>query len=136
MSPGDYPKQFYKINNPAKTILIVFALCTFFFSNTCKVTTEGPRIAEPAELLPDSVYISLLANMQLIQVWNSSSDTMALDSLKQKLFSTFGVDEQRFLDSHRYYQSDFEGQRARLDSVKILIETEKRRIQEYEYNSQ
>ena len=108
----------------------------FFFSNTCKVTTEGPRIAEPAELLPDSVYISLLANMQLIQVWNSSSDTMALDSLKQKLFSTFGVDEQQFLDSHRYYQSDFEGQRARLDSVKILIETEKRRIQEYEYNGQ
>lgn len=136
MSPRDYPKQFYKTNNPAKTILIVFALCTFFFSNTCKVTTEGPRIAEPAELLPDSVYISLLANMQLIQVWNSSSDTMALDSLKQKLFSTFGVDEQQFLDSHRYYQSDFEGQRARLDSVKILIETEKRRIQEYEYNSQ
>lgn len=136
MSPGDYSKKFYKINNPAKTILIVFALCTFFFSNTCKVTTEGPRIAEPAELLPDSVYISLLANMQLIQVWNSSSDTMALDSLKQKLFSTFGVDEQQFLDSHRYYQSDFEGQRARLDSVKILIETEKRRIQEYEYNSQ
>ena len=136
MSPGDHPKQFHKINNPAKTILIVLALCTLFFSTTCKVTTEGPRIAEPAELLPDSVYIPLLANMQLIQVWNSSSDTMALDSLKQKLFSTFGVDEQRFLDSHRYYQSDFEGQRARLDSVKILIETEKRRIQEYEYNGQ
>ena len=136
MSPRDNPKQLYKINNPAKTILIVFALCIFFFSNTCKVTTEGPRISEPAELLPDSVYISLLANMKLIQVWNSSSDTMALDSLKQKLFSTFGVDERRFLNSHRYYQSDFEGQRARLDSVKILIETEKRRIQEYEYNGQ
>ena len=136
MSPGDYLKKFHKINNPAKTILIVFALCTFFFSTTCKVTTEGPRIAKPAELLPDSVYIPLLANMQLIQVWNSSSDTMALDSLKQILFGTYGVNEQRFLNSHRYYQSDFEGQRARLDSVKILIETEKRRIQEYEYNSQ
>ena len=134
MSPGDHPKQFHKINNPAKTILIVLALCTLFFSTTCKVTTEGPRIAEPAELLPDSVYIPLLANMQLIQVWNNSSDTMALDSLKQILFGTFGVDEQQFLASHRYYQSDFESQLARLDSVKILIETEKRHIQEYEYN--
>ena len=46
------------------------------------------------------------------------------------------IPEQQFLESHRYYQSDFEGQRARLDSVKILIETEKRRIQEYKYSSQ
>ena len=136
MSPRDHPKQFNKMINAARTIVKVFALCTFFFSTTCSVTTEGPRIAEPVELLPDSVYIPLLANIQLIQVWNSSSDTMALDSLKLILFSTFGVNEQRFLNSHRYYQSDFEGQRARLDSVKILIETEKRRIQEYEYNSQ
>ena len=136
MSSRDHPKQFSKIINAARTIVKVFALCTFFFSATCSVTTEGPRIAEPAELLPDSVYIPLLANIQLIQVWNSSSDTMALDSLKQLLFVTFGVNEEQFLDSHRYYQSDFEGQRARLDSVKILIETEKRRIQEYEYNSQ
>ena len=136
MSPKDHLKQFNKIINAARNIVKVLALCTLFFSATCTVTTEGPRIAEPAELLPDSVYIPLLANMQLIQVWNSSSDTMALDSLKQILFSTFGVNEQQFLNSHRYYQSDFEGQRARLDSVKILIETEKRRIQEYEYNSQ
>jgi len=135
MSPRDHFKQFNKKINAARNIVKVLALCTLFFNATCTVTTEGPRIAEPAELLPDSVYIPLLANMQLIQVWNNSSDTMALDSLKQILFGTFGVDEQQFLASHRYYQSDFESQLARLDSVKILIETEKRHIQEYEYNS-
>tara|TARA_B100000900_G_scaffold384798_1_gene373935 strand:- start:758 stop:1168 length:411 start_codon:yes stop_codon:yes gene_type:complete len=136
MNPRCHPKKFNKIINATRTIGKVFALCTFFFSATCTVNTEGPRIAEPAKLLPDSVYIPLLANIQLIQVWNSSSDTMAIDSIKQILFVTFGVDEQQFLESHRYYQSDFEGQRARLDSVKILIETEKRRIQEYKYSSQ
>tara|TARA_B100000963_G_scaffold360259_2_gene390476 strand:- start:220 stop:630 length:411 start_codon:yes stop_codon:yes gene_type:complete len=135
MSQGNHPRQLHNINNSAGTIVIVLALCTSFFTATCTVTTQGPRIVEPAVLLPDSVYIPLLANIQLIQVWNSSSDTMALDSLKQILFETFGVEEQQFLDSHRYYQSDFEGQRARLDSVKILIETEKRYIQEYKYNS-
>lgn len=81
------------------------------------------------------MYIPLLANIQLMQVWNSSSDTMALDSVKNELFRVFKVSEQQFLESHRYYQSDFEGQRVRLDSVKVLIETEKRRVQEYEQNN-
>ena len=49
---------------------------------------------------------------------------------------TFKVSEKQFLDSHRYYQSDFEGQRVRLDSIKVLIETEKRRVQEFRRNNE
>ena len=116
--------------------IIMLAMISSFFSTSCSVTTEGPRITEPTQLLPDSVYIPLLANIQLMQVWNKSTDTLDLDSVKKDLFRTFKVSEKQFLDSHRYYQSDFEGQRVRLDSVKVLIETEKRRVQEFERNNE
>ncbi len=136
MSLRELPEQLHKPNNPVGMTIIMLAMISSFFSTSCSVTTEGPRITEPTQLLPDSVYIPLLANIQLMQVWNSSSDTMALDSVKKDLFRTFKVSEKQFLDSHRYYQSDFEGQRVRLDSVKVLIETEKRRVQEFERNNE
>ena len=96
-----------------------------FFTAHARSIPKAPGFSQPAKLLPDSVYIPLLANIQLMQVWNSSTDTVALDSIKQALFESFGVDEKQFLNSHRYYQSDFEGQRTRLDSVKILLKPKK-----------
>lgn len=135
MSLSQLPEQARNTRYPMKSLITGLMIAGAFFYSSCSVSTEGPRISEPAQLLPDSVYIPLLANIQLMQVWNSSTDTVALDSIKQALFTSFGIDEKQFLDSHRYYQSDFERQRTRLDSVKILIETEKRRIQEFERNS-
>ena len=135
MSLRELPEQLHKPNNPVGMTIIMLAMISSFFSTSCSVTTEGPRITEPTQLLPDSVYLPLLANIQLMQVWNKSTDTLDLDSVKKDLFKTFKVSEKQFLDSHRYYQSDFEGQRVRLDSVKVLIETEKRRVQEYEQNN-
>ena len=136
MSLGKLPEQLHKPNNPVGMTIIMLALISSFFSTSCSVTTEGPRITEPTQLLPDSVYIPLLANIQLMQVWNKSTDTLDLNSVKKDLFRTFKVSEKQFLDSHRYYQSDFEGQRVRLDSVKVLIETEKRRVQEFRRNNE
>ena len=136
MSLGKLPEQLNKTNNPVSITIIILTMISSFFSTSCSVTTEGPRITEPIHLLPDSVYIPLLANIQLLQVWNNSTDTLDLESVKKDLFSTFKVSEKQFLDSHRYYQSDFEGQRVRLDSVKVLIETEKRRVQEFRRNNE
>ena len=136
MSLGELPKQHYKTNNLVGITILMLAMISCFFNTSCSVTTEGPRITEPTQLLPDSVYIPLLANIQLMQVWNNSTDTLDLDSVKKDLFRTFKVSEKQFLDSHRYYQSDFEGQRVRLDSIKVLIETEKRRIQEFRRNNE
>ena len=136
MSLGELPEQHYKPNNPFGITILMLAMISCFFSTSCSVTTEGPRITEPTQLLPDSVYIPLLANIQLMQVWNNSTDTLDLDSVKKDLFRTFKVSEKQFLDSHRYYQSEFEGQRARLDPVKVLIETEKRRVQEFRRNNE
>tara|TARA_E500000178_G_scaffold61716_2_gene58435 strand:- start:13 stop:432 length:420 start_codon:yes stop_codon:yes gene_type:complete len=136
MSLGELPEQHYKTNNRFGITILMLAMISCFFSTSCSVTTEGPRITEPTQLLPDSVYIPLLANIQLMQVWNNSTDTLDLDSVKKDLFRTFKVSEKQFLDSHRYYQSDFEGQRVRLDSIKVLIETEKRRVQEFRRNNE
>ena len=136
MSLRELPEQLHKPNNPVGMTIIMLALISSFFSTSCSVTTEGPRITEPTQLLPDSVYIPLLANIQLMQVWNKSTDTLDLNSVKKDLFRTFKVSEKQFVDSHRYYQSDFEGQRVRLDSVKVLIETEKRRVQEFRRNNE
>ena len=136
MSLRELPEQLHKPNNPVGMTIIMLAMISSFFSTSCSVTTEGPRITEPTQLLPDSVYIPLLANIQLMQVWNKSTDTLDLNSVKKDLFRTFKVSEKQFLDSHRYYQSDFEGQRVRLDSVKVLIETEKRRVQEFRRNNE
>ena len=136
MSLRELPEQLHKPHNPVGMTIIMLAMISSFFSTSCSVTTEGPRITEPTQLLPDSVYIPLLANIQLMQVWNKSTDTLDLNSVKKDLFRTFKVSEKQFLDSHRYYQSDFEGQRVRLDSVKVLIETEKRRVQEFRRNNE
>ena len=136
MSLGELPEQHYKTNNRFGITILMLAMISCFFSTSCSVTTEGPRITEPTQLIPDSVYIPLLANIQLMQVWNNSTDTLDLDSVKKDLFRTFKVSEKQFLDSHRYYQSDFEGQRVRLDSIKVLIETEKRRVQEFRRNNE
>ena len=125
------PKQARNTSFPVKSFITVLIISGAFFAHARSLKAPG---FHKTKLLPDSVYIPLLA-IQLMQVWNSSTDTVALDSIKQTLFKSFGVDEKQFLNSHRYYQSDFEGQRTRLDSVKILIETEKRRIQEFERDS-
>lgn len=136
MSLEELPKQLHTTNNPVGITILMLAMISTLFSTSCAVTTDGPRITEPTQLLPDSVYIPLLANIQLLQVWNNSTDTLDLNLVKKDLFRRFKVSEKQFLDSHRYYQSDFEGQRVRLDSVKVLIETEKRRVQEFERNNE
>ena len=136
MSLEELPEQLHKTNSPMGITIIMLAIMCSIFNTACSVTTEGPRITEPNQLLPDSVYIPLLANIQLMQVWNNSTDTLDLDSVKNDLFRTYNVSEKQFLESHRYYQSDFEGQRVRLDSVKVLIEKEKRRVQGFERNNE
>ncbi len=92
---------------------------------------QGARLDAPNTLLEDFVYIPLLAEMQLLQVWSTSTDTLDLEAIKRDVFNRYGVKEVDFEQTHRYNQSDYTRQRARLDSVKLLIEAEKRRIQGY-----
>lgn len=102
--------------------LVVFTACE---------PKNGPRIAAPETLLDDSLYIPLLAEMQLLQVWSTTADSVNLEDLKKEVFKQYGISEYDFEQTHRYNQSDYQRQRARLDSVKLLIEAEKRRIQGY-----
>lgn len=85
----------------------------------CEEESIFPR---PADLLAEDDYITIFIELQLFDAFIQSADsTGKVDSLKTELFSYYQISEERFLNSHRYYQSDMDAQNVRIDSAVAII---------------
>ncbi|MGM0506277.1 MAG: DUF4296 domain-containing protein [Bacteroidota bacterium] len=111
----------------ALTLLALFVLPLL----SCERETPPPE-----DLLEESLYLDLTAElyltMQLIQLRELYEKE---DSLRQLVFDHYGVSAEQFQKSHRYYQSDIEGQLIRLDSLRARFDREERLINEHRMDS-
>lgn len=73
----------------------------------------------PSDLLPEKTYINLMVELQLLKSYQERqrSDSTNADSLRNAIFKKYGASEQRFSESHRYYQEDIEAQRERISQA-------------------
>lgn len=87
--------------------------------------SEQEQIPRPDNLIEEGTYIQLLVELQLLDaIAYTSSDSLNLDSLKTEIFTHYLVDEERFLSSHKYYQSKPEEHVVRLDSALNILKRE------------
>lgn len=80
--------------------------------------SEDPVYSPPSDLLPESIYLEVMIDLQLFNALVQSADSVVnQDSLRLELFEHYQVDEERFLESHAYYQSRPMEHKIRLDTV-------------------
>lgn len=91
-------------------------LCFVLLGIAC---SNNDHIAEkPDNLLNEEKYVDLLFEMQMLKVlqyYFPPQDTV--DSLKRAIFDQYEVEEDSFIESHRYYQSHLDEQLERVDKV-------------------
>lgn len=86
----------------------------------------------PDNLVAEGTYINLLVEMQLIQTHrNAQPDSVNVDSLKKLVYQKYKVDEEQFLESHRYYQKQVDEQIKRVNTVIDILKKEKQKTQAY-----
>lgn len=108
-----------------RTILIAGLISLSLLS--CERDTTPPE-----GILDESLYLDLTAElylaMQLVELREIYEEE---DSLRQLVFEHYGVSAEQFLNSHRYYQADIDGQLIRLDSLQARFDREERRLNEH-----
>lgn len=96
----------------------------------------GRETTPPKGILEESLYLDLTAElyftMQLIELQENYEQE---DSLRQLVFEHYGVSADQFRKSHRYYQSDIDGQLIRLDTLRARFDREVRRLNEHQAGS-
>ncbi len=84
----------------------------------------------PENLLPEDTYIQLLGELYLAHNLRDLDieNIQMTDSVRQELFSKYGVTREQFTESHHYYQRDLNGQIRRVDKLRNLIRDEAKHI--------
>ncbi|MDR8392179.1 DUF4296 domain-containing protein [Aliifodinibius sp. S!AR15-10] len=109
------------MNNTFRTWLLLFPLVALLAG-----CIEKPKNPKPENLIPEDDYIDLLIELQLLKSYRASfppdSAEPNIDSLKALIYDKYHVNEEQFLRSHRYFQSQVEPQVERvtnaIDSLK------------------
>ena len=80
---------------------------------------------KPDNLIPEDLYINLLVEVQLLDAYIYTTDTLTnYDSLKLALFDHYEITEEQYRQSNAWYQSNIESHIARLDSVDRMLARE------------
>lgn len=96
----------------------------------CNPDTAVPSYPKPDDLIPEDTYIDLLIEMQLAKtVFNSDDGLSDPDSVVQAIYDKYGVTEEGYEDSHRWYQSNYKEQQDRIEIAKDRLLKERARIE-------
>ncbi len=88
------------------------------------------QIPRPDDLIEEGIYIQLLVELQLLDaIAFTSSDSLNLDSLMNEVYIHYDIEEDRFLSSHKYYQSKPDEHAARLDSALNILKREQQTLE-------
>ncbi|RNC85913.1 MAG: DUF4296 domain-containing protein [Balneola sp.] len=91
---------------------------------------EQEQVPLPDDLIEEGTYIQLLVELQLLDaIAFTSSDSLDLDTLMSELFLYYNIEEEQFLNSHKYYQSRSDEHIARLDSALNIIKKEQQALE-------
>lgn len=105
-----------------RRILLLFLMLSF-----CGRPTPGWE--KPADLIPEEVYIRLLAESQVIESYEQTyGDSLKTDSLKSVLLQKFSVTDSQLIKSHKFYRFDVVQQKKRLEKAVELLEAETERM--------
>lgn len=105
----------------------LFLLATVGFFTGCVGNEEIPP---PKDLISEPNYVDLLVEMQhIITYRNSEPDSVNADSLKQVVYDRYGITEEQFMESHRYYQSQVSEQLIRVNEAIRQMDLEEQYIQ-------
>lgn len=85
----------------------------FILSPACSTSS----LEKPEDLINESTYIDLLVEFQLLKSLETIQGNTNADSLQQVIFERYEIDEDRFLRTHYYYQSQNEAQIKRIDQA-------------------
>lgn len=91
-----------------------------------------PDIPKPGNLIPEQTYMDVLTEMQILKVWHGSSpDSLNVDSLRDEVFKSYGVDSTQFAASHIYYEQFIPEQEARVNRMIENLEAEQDSLQQH-----
>lgn len=95
-----------------RTFLAVLAL--LFALAAC---SENPQ--KPSELIPESKYVELLVELQLVRSYgeNADVDSVTVDSLAAEVYKRYGITGEQFRESHRYYEQFPQHQKERIEKA-------------------
>ena len=105
----------------------IYFVVTLFLGLGCGNQEQVPK---PVDLIDEGIYIQLLVELQVLDaIAFTSSDSLNLDSLMNEVYIHYDVEEDRFLSSHKYYQSKPDEHSARLDSVLNILKREQQALE-------
>lgn len=109
---------------PRVLLLLGILLLSSFFLNC-----EEEPFPKPDDLIPEDTYIRLMVDVQLFDALVYTSDSLSnADSLRHALFEQYHTNEDVFLRSHYYYQSNIGKHNARLDSALNALAEEQKKL--------
>lgn len=102
--------------------LVMFILCGFI---SCSDPTA------PEDVMEEETYINIFTELVIInQLSDAQIDSVAQDSLKQKVFDEYGVNRDQFDEAHRYYQKQPDAHLRRLDRIEEILTEQRERFQD------
>ena len=107
-------------------VLLIFGI--LFFSSLT-LSCEDESFPKPDDLIPEDTYIKLMVDVQLFDALVYTSDSLGnSDSLRHSLFEQYNTNEETFLRSHYYYQSNISEHNTRLDSALNALAEEQKKL--------
>lgn len=86
---------------------------------------------KPENLIEEDTYIDILVELQLTRTHhNALPDSVNADSLIQLIYEKYDVDENQFVNSHTYYQTQVRSQLGRTDNAIERLQEEQQRIED------
>ena len=114
-------------------VLLLFGI---LMSGLITVNCEEEPFQKPDDLIPEDTYIRLMVDVQLFDALVYTSDSLSnADSLRDALFNTYQTNEDVFLRSHYYYQSNIMKHNARLDSALNALSQEQKKLYQRSFSN-
>ncbi len=120
-------------------IIFILALSTISWSlSGCSFTdykpgfTNSDKTISPEDLLSEANYEQVLLEFIITnQLFDTQTDSAALDSTHQALFSRFGTTKDLFFATHRAYEQDPKKQIERINRLRDEVQREMESISDY-----
>ncbi len=107
-------------------VLLIFGILLL---GSYTLSCEEDPFPKPDDLIPEDTYIKLMVDVQLFDALVYTSDSLAnTDSLRHALFEQYSTNEETFLRSHYYYQSNIREHNTRLDSALNALAEEQKKL--------
>jgi hypothetical protein len=105
---------------------LLYTIAIIFLFAGC---TDRP----PDKLVDEDTYKRMFIEFAIVDQFDSTLlNNRTHEQLRQLIYEHYEISEEQFRISHEYYESDINGQIARVDSINAMLHRERERITEAE----